>query len=510
MNICSTQEVRAWEQNSVWLGVPTKLLMENAGSAVARTVYERIKPPAKVLIFAGVGGKAGDGFVAARHLDSFGYIVKVLLVYRKENIRHPDAKENLKTLFNIGVPVVEDYSRWIDEIPEETDVLIDALLGTGFKPPLREPYRTIIDKLNKIKAKLKVAIDVPSGVDGDTGAVDVAFKADVTVSMDCVKKGLLGKQAQGFVGEIVVASIGIPRAAKVYVGPGDYRVFSPRYREGAHKGVHGRVMVVGGSLEFVGAPWLAALSSLYAGVDLAYLAAPTPVLSNIISPEIIPVRLYGERLVETHVEKLISEINTKRVHALVLGPGAGRHEETVNFFCKLFEELARVEHASLRGIVVDADALYSCTLCREQLQRVGKRYEVVLTPHLGELRRLLEREIPNTLEHRIEASREAAKKINAVVLAKGAIDVIVSPNGQMKLNKTGSPQMTVGGTGDVLAGLVAAFLARGASAFYAAALAAFINGLAGERVASSIGRVTPMLLIEWLPRTLKELEESNT
>jgi len=510
MNVCSTQEIRAWEQNSVWFGVPTRLLMENAGNAVARAVYERVKPPAEVLVFAGVGGKAGDGFVAARHLDSLGYTVKVFLVYRKENIRHSDARENLKTLLSTGIPVVEDYSRWIDKIPEETDVLIDALLGTGFKPPLREPYRTIINKLNKIKAKLKVAIDVPSGVDADTGVVDGAFKADVTVSMDCAKKGLLDGQAQEFVGKVIVAPIGIPRAAKVYVGPGDYRVFSPRYREGAHKGVHGRVMVVGGSSEFVGAPWLAALSSLYAGVDLVYLAAPTPVLSNIINPEIIPVRLSGERLVEAHVEKLISEINAKRIHVLVLGPGAGRHEETVNFFCKLYEELVRIEYTSLRGIVVDADALYSCALCPEQLQRVSKRYDIVLTPHLGELRRLLGREIPDILEHRIEASREAAKKINAVVLAKGAIDVIVSPNGQIKLNRTGSPQMTVGGTGDVLAGLVAAFLARGANAFYAAALAAFINGLAGERVVSDIGRVTPMLLIEWLPRILKELEESNT
>jgi len=510
MNICSTQEIRAWEQNSVWFGVPTKLLMENAGNAVARIVYERVKPPAEVLVFAGVGGKAGDGFVVARHLDALGYKVKVFLVYRKENIQHPDAKENLKILLNTGVPIVEDYSRWLNEIPEETDVLIDALLGTGFKPPLREPYRTIIDKLNKVRAKLKVAIDVPSGVDADTGFVDDAFKADITVSMDCIKRGLLSSQAQEFTGRVVVAPIGIPRAAKIYVGPGDYRVFLPRYRREAHKGVHGRVMVVGGSSEFVGAPWLTALSSLYVGVDLVYLAAPTPVLSTIISPEIIPVKLNGERLTKAHVEKLVSEIGSKRVHVLVLGPGAGRHNETAYFFCRLYEELVRIEHISLRGIVVDADALHAYTLCPEYLQRASKRYNVVLTPHLGELRRLLGREIPDTLEHRIESSKEVARKTGATVLLKGAVDVIASPNGQIKLNRTGNPQMTVGGTGDVLAGLVAAFLARGASALYAAALAAFINGLAGERLANAIGRVTPMLLIEWLPRVLKELEESNT
>jgi len=145
MSVCSTQEIRAWEQNSVWFGVPTRLLMENAGSAVARTVFEHVKPPAEVLVFAGVGGKAGDGFVAARHLDSLGYTVKVFLVYRRENVQHPDAKENLEVLLNIGVPVVEDYNRWLDSVPEKTDVLIDALLGTGFKPPLREPYRTNLE-----------------------------------------------------------------------------------------------------------------------------------------------------------------------------------------------------------------------------------------------------------------------------------------------------------------------------------------------------------------------------
>lgn len=509
MSVCSTQEIRAWEQNSVWFGVPTRLLMENAGSAVARTVFEHVKPPAEVLVFAGVGGKAGDGFVAARHLDSLGYTVKVFLVYRRENVQHPDAKENLEVLLNIGVPVIEDYNRWLDKVPEKTDVLIDALLGTGFKPPLREPYRTVIEKLNKIKAKLRVAIDVPSGVDADTGEADSAFKADVTVCMDCVKKGLLSRRAQTFSGKIVVAPIGIPRAAKLYVGPGDYRVFLPRYRESAHKGVHGRVMVVGGSSEFVGAPWLAALSSLYGGVDLVYLAAPAPVLSSSISPEIIPIKLHGERLVEAHVERLVNEIVSKRVHVLVLGPGAGRREETINFFCKLYEKLTHSEHVSLLGIVVDADALYSSAQCLGHLQEVGRRHNVILTPHLGELKRLLGREIADTLERRIEASKEAAKKTNSVVLLKGAIDVIASPNGKIKLNRTGTAQMTVGGTGDVLAGLVAAFLARGATPFYAAALAAFVNGLAGERVVKNVGRVTPMLLIEWLPRVQKELEESN-
>ena len=509
MNVCSVREIRAWEQNSVWFGVSTRLLMENAGSTVARIVHEHVKPPAEVLVFAGVGGKAGDGFVAARHLDSLGYTVKVFLVYRREYVQHLDAKENLDILFNIGVQVIEDYNRWLDKVPEETDVLIDALLGTGFKPPLREPYRTIIEKLNKIRAKLRVAIDVPSGVDADTGEADNAFKADVTVSMDCVKKGLLNRQAQTFSGKVVVAPIGIPRAAKLYVGPGDYRMFLPRYKEGAHKGAHGRVMVVGGSLEFVGAPWLAALSSLYGGVDLVYLAAPTPVLSNIISPEIIPIRLHGERLVEAHVEKLVNEIISKRVHVLVLGPGAGRCKETINFFCKLYKELTYMEHVSLRGIVIDADALHSSAQCLEYLQEISKRYNVILTPHIGELRKLLGREIPDTLEQRVEASKEVAKKTNSIVLLKGAIDVIVSPNGQIKLNRTGTPQMTVGGTGDVLAGLVAAYLARGATPFYAAALAAFVNGLAGERVAKNVGRVTPMLLVEWLPRVQKELEESN-
>ncbi|HIC99349.1 MAG TPA: hypothetical protein EYP08_06915 [Pyrodictiaceae archaeon] len=138
-------------------------------------------------------------------------------------------------------------------------------------------------------------------------------------------------------------------------------------------------MVVGGSSEFVGAPWLAALSSLYGGVDLVYLAAPAPVLSSSISPEIIPIKLHGERLVEAHVERLVNEIVSKRVHVLVLGPGAGRREETINFFCNLYEKLTHLEHVSLLGIVVDADALYSSAQCLGHLQEVGRRYNVILT-----------------------------------------------------------------------------------------------------------------------------------
>ncbi len=489
--------MRAWELNSAALGVPTRLLMENAGAAVARLVYEELRPR-RVTVVAGTGGKAGDGFVAARHLAAAGVEVRVYLLYRRQLVHHPDAVDALRALEASGVEVREDYWRWgADRDWLDADVVIDAMLGTGVRGEVRSPYREAIEALNSSGARV-VSIDVPSGIDPDTGrALGVAVRADVTVTMHCVKRGLVEGEGPRYAGRVVVANIGVPRDAWLYIGPGDLEAWLPRRREWARKGEAGRLLVVGGSAEFYGAPWIAALAAFYAGVDLVYLAAPEPVFSTIASPEVIPVRLPGGHLRVPHVHQL--EEHLDRVDAVLIGPGLGLRPET-QVAARLLAKRA-VEKGKI--VVLDADGLKAMAGSEtprdavETLSGLG-----VLTPHAGEASLLLGTRVGEGLGERIEAAKRLAEKLEAHVILKGRVDVVAHPDGSHRLNRSGTPDMTAGGTGDVLAGVAAGLAAESRNPRIASELAPYIVGLAGERSVSEHGRAAPTLLIREIPRIL--------
>ena len=490
--VCSVREMRIVEENAKWLGVSEELMMENAGAAVARAVEELAAPPARVAVLAGVGGKAGDGLVAARHLALKGYRVDVLFVESARRIAHPAARMNYSIVSRmLSIRVRERYGRWINSL-SEYDVLVDAMLGTGFRPPLSEPYLTVIVRANSIDA-VRVAIDVPSGVEPDTGSVEpTAFKADVTVTMHCPKPGLYREPGRSYAGRVVVADIGVPPEAEKLVGPGDVKYRLPPPDPRGHKGVNGRVLVVGGSREYHGAPWLTAIAALEAGADLVYLAAPKTVLRDAYSPEIIPMEIPGERLQPAIVERLAK--TASGVDVVVIGPGMGREPETLEAFTRLLRVL---EEMGAR-LVLDADALYALSASPRPIQT-----EAVLTPHLGEASRLLGSRIPDTLEDRVKAAREAAARYNAVVLLKGWVDVVASPHGKYRLNVTGTPQMTVGGTGDVLAGVLAALWCRVRDPYIAACLAAYVTGAAGRLAEEKYARVTALRVAGEVPRVLR-------
>ncbi len=494
---CTTREMRAWEVNSAALGVPTRLLMENAGAAVARFVYEEFRPR-RVHVVAGTGGKAGDGFVAARHLATYGVEVRVYLLYRRQLVHHPDAVDALRALEASGVEIIEDYWRWGGGREWlEADVVIDALLGTGVKGEVRRPYSDVIGALNEAKARV-VSIDVPSGVDPDTGRVlGVAVRAEATITMHCVKRGLVEGEGPRYAGRVVVANIGVPRDAWLYIGPGDLEVYTPRRREWARKGEAGRVLVVGGSIDFYGAPWIAALAAFYSGADLVYLAAPEPVFSTIYSPEVIPVRLGGQRLRVSHVEEL--EPHLEKADAVLVGPGIGLHRETLTAARLL------VKTALEKGkvVVVDADGLKALAGHETPRDRVESLNGLgILTPHLGEASLLLGRRIDDSLESRIRAATELSRRLDAFTVLKGRVDIVAYPDDRYRLNRSGTPDMTAGGTGDVLAGVAAGLAAQARSPEPAALLAPYVTGLAGERSVEEHGRAAPTLLLREVSRIL--------
>ncbi|TFG10112.1 NAD(P)H-hydrate dehydratase [Candidatus Thorarchaeota archaeon] len=473
----TTDEMRVLELNAEYLGVKLGMLMQQAGREIARVIEERESvKDAHVLILSGLGGNGGDGMVAARHLDEAGANVELCLIGDENRISSPDTEENwaiLKHLRTIDLKILGSESdiKSCKSIAR-ADIIVDAMLGFGLTSPVRQPMLTAVKRVNKASAK-KYSVDVPTGINSDTGAVlGDAVKADVTVTMHAPKTGLLN--AAGHVGDLVPVAIGIPPDAYTTCGTGDLWLFTQGRPSSSKKGDFGRILVVGGSDVYSGAPALSGLAALRTGADLVSIIAPEPVVPAIrsYSPNLMVVGM-GTPIFSPHslsVTRDIAESND----VTAIGPGLGRDKSTKEALRALVTEL------SDKGIkmVIDADGLKHLADSGISLDPLT----TLLTPHWGELQILLGKKTgePSEIENRIRRALDAATAYNATVLLKGPTDVVASPNGSYKLNRTGVPAMTVGGTGDVLTGICATLLARGRGAFQAAAAAAFVSGRSGE------------------------------
>ncbi|MEM3703063.1 MAG: NAD(P)H-hydrate dehydratase [Candidatus Bathyarchaeia archaeon] len=490
----TSREMRALELNAEYFGVSQLQLMENAGRSVALEIALRFKPDKSVAIFCGLGGNGGDGFVAARHLSAMGFKVTVILAGKTKEISHKAALENWRALqfLKESVAIHEVYDSAL--IPDvNAEVAVDALLGTGTKGKLKPPILQLVEKINSLNA-FKVAVDVPTGVDSDTGEVlGNAVRSNLTITFYKTKKGL--ERAKDYVGELIVKDIGLPREFENYAGPGDVMLVLKARAPESHKGDYGRLLVVGGSETFSGAPALVALAALRTGVDLAYVASPHKTAHNIsaMSPDLITIKLEGEHLNIGNIPTLKTYV--EKVNAVVLGPGLGLHAETRSAVKALIEI---VENAG-KPLLLDADGLKAFAEFKRK-----PNVPTVLTPHAGEYAILTGRKLPENLGEKISEVQKTAAELGVVLLLKGNVDVI-SNGERFKLNFTGNPGMTVGGTGDVLSGIVGAFLAQGADPFEAAVAGAFINGAAGDFVFEEKGyHIVASDLLEWIPRVLND------
>lgn len=484
-----TKKMRALEINSEAFGVPTLLLMENAGRSVKDEIMTRMKPK-EAIIFVGHGGKGGDGLVTARHLAGEGVKVKVLIL--GEN-KHVDAVFNYNSILDM------DYSIDIQEVkdvtelkPVESDVLVDAMLGTGFRGRPREPFATAIRVFNESKG-FKVSIDLPSGVDADTGEIPGDYvKPDLVVTFHDIKKGLLKHNFN-----VVVKKIGIPPEAEIYVGPGDV-ITNVRKRDfKTKKGDNGRVLVIGGSYTFSGAPTLSALAALRAGADLVYVASPEDTAKIIAgySPDLITIKLSGRNISPDNFNELRPWID--RADVVVIGPGMGLDERTVEASKLIVNYLRDIN----KPAVIDADALKSIS--------GFKLYSnAIITPHAGEFKIFFKEEAEKEIRKRIEQVREKAKMCNCTILLKGYVDVI-SDGEEFRLNKTGNPGMAVGGTGDTLTGVVGTLLAQKLRPIDAAAIGVFVNSLAGTLAYLEIGaHLAPTDILNKIPEVFNNPAES--
>jgi ADP-dependent NAD(P)H-hydrate dehydratase / NAD(P)H-hydrate epimerase len=459
MDAITSSRMAAIDENCEYLGIKRLQLMENAGTAVANAVKKKMSS-GKVVIFAGRGNNGGDAFVAARHLEN--YDTTVVLVGGKEDIRTQEARHNWIALEKTLLPLIQvtDSTSLPGYLVKNADIIIDGIFGTGVRGKIHEPESTAIDFINDSNAFV-ISIDVPSGFDPDSGSFEKAIRADLTLTFHKMKIGLLIKDATKYTGETRVIDIGIPRKAEFFVGPGDMKPFSTR-RPSSHKGEAGKVLVIGGG-DFSGAPALAALGALRGGADIATVAAPKNV-SDIIasfSPNLIVRPLSGDRLVEEDIP-VISEL-IKKHDVVIMGMGLGTADRTLAAIRKIIPLCSKA--------VIDADALMP------SIFPAGSK-NIIVTPHAGEMKRLSGTDVPADGNEKVDFVKNFARSNGVTVLLKGVIDII-SDGVEVRANRTGNAGMTVGGTGEVLAGLTGALFAR-QNAFEAACAAAFINGAAGD------------------------------
>ncbi len=493
--VITSREMRALEINAEYFGISLLQLMENAGHHIASEISTRFpSKKIRVAIFCGLGGNGGDGFVVARHLHSLGYNVEVVVAGNAAGITHEASLKNwvaLQPLRDaIQIREVGDSS----QIPEvKADVVIDALLGIGLKGAPRPPISQLVKTINGMQA-FRLAVDTPTGLDSDSGEVlGEAVKADLTVTFHKAKPGLL--KAKENVGELLTRDIGLPQAFEKFAGPGDvFLVVKPRSAK-AHKGDFGKLLVVGGSEVYSGAPALVALAALRTGVDLVYIAASEKTGYSIssLASDLITIKLEGGHLDLDNVSQVKEYIG--RVAAVVVGSGLGLHAETR----EAVKEVVTAAEEAKTPLLLDADGLKAFAEFRHPL-----RVPLVLTPHAGEYAVLTGKELSSSVDEKAEKVKKTAEKLSAVVLLKGNTDVI-SDGKRVKLNVTGNPGMTVGGTGDVLSGIVGAFMAQQANAFEAAVAGAFVNGAAGDFVRSEKGyHMVATDLLDWIPKAIDD------
>ncbi|MEA4816738.1 MAG: NAD(P)H-hydrate dehydratase [Lachnospiraceae bacterium] len=486
MKICMASQMRSFDKAAhEKYGIPSILLMENAASALAFECEKETGKNENILIVCGTGNNGGDGFAAARLLSAKGFLVSIFISGSKEKLSG-DALVNFKAAGAFNIPIVSDFLL-LPGLLNEASVIIDALIGTGFKGELKKNISEIVDLLNKSGKKI-ISADIPTGVDSDTGWVsEKTVKAYKTVTFGLMKTGLLLYPAAEYCGEIVVAPISIPK--EVFENS-DIDIFAitpelaknmlPKRKPRSHKGDYGKIFIAAGSKNMTGAAALSALSAYKSGGGVVYACVVESIIKVIqnLVPEavIIPLPEENGALCKGSLDTLILESENGGV--IISGPGIGRSKGAKEFITKLVEK-------SKKPLIIDADGIMALSGQPELLKKA--KSSIVITPHMKEMSALTGIGVDELTRNPLKAARETAEKYNVTVLLKDARTIIASPDKKTFINLTGNPAMAKGGSGDVLTGVIAAFIGAGLSPFDSTCLGAYIHGLAGDIAAEKIG-----------------------
>jgi NAD(P)H-hydrate epimerase len=499
--------------------IPGLLLMENAGRAVVDELQRRQGPLAgkQAIVLCGKGNNGGDGFVIARHLASRGARTEAILLCSPLALEG-DAAVNYRAVKKIAAARGSSLTVTRAATPasfhpsHSPDIVVDALFGTGFCGDVRGVFAKAIDWVNS-HGSFVVAVDIPSGVNGTTGIVESkAVHADLTVTMALAKVGHYTGAGREHSGEVVVADIGMPsfllrpsRNQTFRIEKNDVAERLPVRPLTAHKYSVGKVFVLGGSRNFTGAPFMAALSALRSGPGAVILGVPEslhPMLVKKLTEVIlIPLPETGRGTIAASAIDIILE-KSSWADAVALGPGLSRDHETDELLLSI---LPRVD----RPVVIDADALTA--LARKTGLLKKRKAPTILTPHAGELARLIGQAADIIEARRVELARESARRLRCVLVLKGAPTVTAVPEGITYLNSTGNPGMATIGSGDVLTGVIAGLLAQGMNPTDAAWAGVWIHGRAGDIASKERGErgLLAMDILEAIPAALKEVGEAH-
>jgi len=508
--ILDNQAMREADRRTIEdFGMPGLVLMENAATGVVDAVREAYPGARRILILCGTGNNGGDGLAAARHLNNGGHDVSVLLFGDPSKLS-PDAGVNytLAVAFRVPIRTIagEDLAALATELDDRPpDVIIDALLGTGLDRPLGGRFEDAVSLVAASGAPV-VAVDVPTGLNGSTSEVSgTALHADLTVTFAALKRCHAIPPACLHCGDVVVVDIGIAPAVVEadcrlwWPEADDIRLLLPHRPENSHKGTFGHLLLVAGAEGRGGAVAMAARAAVVAGSGLVTMAVPKPVVpvadGNCLEAMTLPLKATssGEIAGPDGIETLLG-----RVSALAVGPGMGTGDSAAATLEWLLDRWQG-------PLLLDADAI---NLLAGRLERLaGRDLPPVLTPHPGELARLLGRTIDEVTADRLAAAREAASRAQSVVVAKGHRTLVVDPDGEAWVNPTGGSQLATGGSGDVLTGVISAFLAQDLDPVRAAIAGCWLHGRAGELGGGDYPAAVPAAeLPTYLARAWRELE----
>lgn len=509
MRVVTTAEMRNIEKQAIEkYGIPSIVLMENAGRHVVEVVCRQLGGVVKgkaVSIFVGKGNNGGDGLVAARHLLNMGADVRVLMMTEPEMLRG-DAQTNLTIWRNLGQKVYPVHQpngiNLVKVSLLSTHVIIDAIFGTGFRGPVGEKIGRIIELINGSGLPV-VSVDIPTGLAADTGQLNGAtVQATTTVTFGLPKLGLVMEAGASVAGELQVVDIGLPKPLtkdssikKHLLNASLVKNWLPERKITGHKGDFGRVLVVAGSQGMVGAALLTATAALRSGAGLVTLALPESLYAGVMGqvPEIMMLPLPEQSgAISVAATGIIADKLTQ-MDVLAIGPGLSLQPETVSMVQNLLPQVTV-------PTVVDADALNALAKGEDAFQQISA--PLVLTPHVGEMSRLLDKSVQDVLEERLELVLQTAQSLDCTVLLKGSRTLIAEPDGTLYINPTGNNGLATAGSGDVLTGIIAGLLAQGIDLSKAAAAGAYLHGWAGDLASAKLGQRSLVAgdILDYLPQ----------
>lgn len=517
MRVLKAEEMKRIDQKaSLEYGIPSIVLMENAGIRTVEVIMEMLEEieDKKIVVVAGKGNNGGDGLVIARQLINGGARV-VVFVMGETGQFTPDTRINYEILQKMKAEVYplcsnEDIDKFVNSLLD-ADLIVDSIYGIGFKGKLGEFELEVVNIINKRGVPV-IAVDIPSGVEADTGKVhNTAVKAYHTVTFAAPKLGHFLEPGQDFVGNLTVADISIPRFLLAQndlknniITEDMIKPYIFKRKPESHKGTYGHVLVIGGSIGMAGAVSMASYAALRCGAGLVTAAVPESLLSMVAGfrPEIMTVPLAETGKAAIALEALPAVENLLgAVSVCAVGCGMSRYMEAKQVINFILEK-------SGVPLVIDADGINALA---EDISILNNRQvPVVLTPHPGEMARLIKKSIKEVQSDRLQIARRFAEEWNVTLVLKGNKTIVAMPNGDAYINITGNPGMATAGSGDVLSGIIAGFIAQGLNPQTAAIAGVYVHGLAGDLACSQKGERGLMAgdIIEGVPEVLRRIEKA--